>query len=211
MLLPQSYIFQIPDPFTLFPTLEAAHAWGLNQQRPPLSVRKPYERDAMQRYKGLYHRAINAHLRNDRATLKVERWLRRGYFQVHLEDDIEVLEEQIATSSIDLDVATFRGFYGRKEADFLLANVGGDFEDAGFVSVSLDPDYARGLLRRGPADAVFLTLLLPKGTPALYLEHISGGQKGEREKELLLLPRQVFVILDAQVDAAGVTHALLQL
>lgn len=211
MPLPFSLPFAVPPSYRTFSSLQASHAWGLAQQDPPLSVRASYEQEALQRYKGAYYKAINALLRGDKLLLKQEQRQRKGCSTARLGQDIRDIEEAVAVAEIDCAVVAWRAFHGEVQALYLLQNIGGDFEDKGFVSCSLDPAFAWGLLDLAKPWPVLLTLLLPKGSAALYLENIYGVTSAVREQELLLLSGSVFTILKAQLDPqTGVTHALLQ-
>lgn len=203
--------FSLPEPYEPFLTPEAAHAWGMRQQIPPLVQRPDFEKVSLRRYKGPFYRAINAFLRDDVVLRREEQRRRRGYSRHDIEYDVEALEEAIAAASTDRPVVAWRAFHDEDVAAFLLADMGGEFADRGFVSTTLSFEYAMSLLEPGAAGPVLLTILVPAHAPALYLEHVDGPVHGEREMELVLLRDSVFKIHVAQRDHAGVTHALLEL
>lgn len=208
-----SRMFELPPPYVEFASPAEAHAWGLTQL-PSHSRRATYEVEALARYKGHCHKVVNAHLRDDRGAQRrnLRSKLLRSYFRDGMEDDIQVLRDAMAAAAIDRPVVAWRGFNSPSTAAFVLANVGQDtFVDKAFVSTSLDAIFANEYAMRGGPGAVVLTMLVPRGAQAIYMEDLAGPHHGNRETELLLLDRAAFQILHAEADGDGVTRAVVKL
>lgn len=206
-------MYELPPPYVEFASPEEAHQWGL-RQAPPHPQRPGYEVEALARYKGHCYKVVNAHLRGNRVALR--RTLRssmlRAYFQSGMEDDIQIIRDAMADASIDRHVVAWRGFSSPVVAAGLLTNVGGArFRDPGFVSTTFDHDLAMDWARRGGPGQVVLTVLVPQGAQAIYLENLAGAHQGHREVELLLLDNAAFRILHAEADSEAVTHGIIEL
>jgi hypothetical protein len=106
----------------------------------------------------------------------------------------------------------WRGFSSPWVADFLLDNVAGaPYFDEAFVSTALDPSFAFEWAKRGGPRPVLLKVLVPHGSAAIYMEELAGPHNGNREKELLLRSGAAFRVRHAEVDADGVTRAVVEL
>ncbi|WP_369367107.1 ADP-ribosyltransferase [Streptomyces sp. CG4] len=153
----------------------------------------PKAKDALERYSSFYYKHINGQLRD---------------FDLHgpaaalepsVQDMVDNMDRVMGDRPVPEDIMVVRGT-GIDHLDLTspYEMVGNSYHDAGFLSTSLGKDAAFNY------KPVILHLRVPKGAPALWIDHISVN-KGERE---LLLARDThYRVTRVFQDTTGQYHA----
>ncbi|OLZ66686.1 hypothetical protein AV521_27810 [Streptomyces sp. IMTB 2501] len=153
----------------------------------------PKAKDALERYSSFYYKHINGQLRD---------------FDLHgpaaalepsVQDMVDNMDRVMGDRPVPEDIMVVRGTgIDHLDLDSPLEMEGNSYHDAGFLSTSLGKDAAFDY------KPVILHLRVPKGAPALWIDHISVN-KGERE---LLLARDTrYRVTRVFQDTTGQYHA----
>ncbi|WP_328413981.1 protein phosphatase [Streptomyces violaceus] len=144
---------------------------------------------ALERYSSFYYKSINGQLRNIDVPLKPQ-----------VQELVDDMDRVMGGRPVPEDVMVVRGTeydHVLKEVNSLLDMEGRTFTDDGFTSTSL------GKTAAFDHQPMIMHLRVPKGTPALWIDHISLN-KGERE--LLLARGSQYKVTRVFQDTAGKWH-----
>ncbi|MER7405598.1 ADP-ribosyltransferase, partial [Streptomyces sp. NPDC000070] len=149
----------------------------------------PKAKGALERYSSFYYKNINGQLRDVDVPLKPQ-----------VQSLVDDMDRVMGGRPVPEDIMVVRGTeydHVLKEVDSVLDMEGRTFTDDGFTSTSL------GKTAAFDHQPMIMHLRVPKGTPALWIDHISLN-KGERE--LLLARGSQYKVTRVFQDTAGKWH-----
>ncbi|MYS95244.1 MULTISPECIES: ADP-ribosyltransferase, partial [Streptomyces] len=149
----------------------------------------PKAKGALERYSSFYYKNINGQLRDVDVPLKPQ-----------VQNLVDDMDRVMGGRPVPEDIMVVRGTeydHVLKEVDSVLDMEGRTFTDDGFTSTSL------GKTAAFDHQPMIMHLRVPKGTPALWIDHISLN-KGERE--LLLARGSQYKVTRVFQDTAGKWH-----
>lgn len=144
-------------------------AWSEHHNGPPLSI--PQKATASH-YQGNGYITMNGHLRQGK------------YESPEVKESIAILDSVMKTAAKTQEsVTVYRGLAKLPEG----LKSGSVFIDKGYVSTSTDKGAADKIAREAKDDIpIVMQIKIPKGKPALSMEHATGKTKYSTEREVLL-------------------------
>ncbi|MGW2643304.1 ADP-ribosyltransferase, partial [Streptomyces sp. NPDC001393] len=153
----------------------------------------PKSKDALERYSSFYYKHINGQLR------KFDKYGPSAALEPKVQELVDNMDRVMGDRPVPEDIMVVRGTdITHLELDSPLEMEGNSYREPGFLSTSLGKDAAFDY------KPVILHLRVPKGAPALWIDHISVN-KGERE--LLLARRTSYRVTRVFQDSTGQYHA----
>ncbi|MER5435030.1 ADP-ribosyltransferase [Streptomyces sp. NPDC002588] len=164
----------------------AGQAYGDGYWNDYIDHLDPAGKDALNKYSDHYYTQINGQLR-------------AGDVRPPITDIVHNMDRVMGTRPVPEDIMVVRGTrIDHLDLDSPLDMEGRTFGDDGYTSTSLGKDPA---FEHQP---VIMHWRVPKGTPALWIDHISAN-KGERE--LLLARGTEYKVTRVFLDSSGKFHA----
>jgi len=123
------------------------------------------------------------------------------YCRLLLKDIEQAIKEQYKEKSKHFCGVLYRGAYlSQEEWASLKANLGGEIEMHGFLSVSKVKNVALHFMQENPNQKVFITILVPKGPNEEDQEfaEVEEFSNYPQEKEILFNVRSRFTVLEAE-------------
>ena len=153
----------------------------------------PKAKDSLERYSSFYYKHINGQLRDFR------KYGPSAALEPKVQELVDNMDRVMGSRPLPENVMVVRGTaIDHLELASPYEMAGNTYHDAGFLSTSLGKDAAFDY------KPVIMHLRVPKGAPALWIDHISVN-KGERE---LLLARDThYRVTRVFQDGAGQYHA----
>ena len=133
---------------------------------------------------------------------------RGGEVSAQVRKKADEITRVISSKTIDENVIAYRGAANSPELVRMLEQ-GGDFQDNGFISTSLDKSVSLEDFADVGSNQVLMTIEVPKGTNAIYLGDQLDDLGAFDQQELLLQRGTMFKVVSTSMRG-GVLHARLR-